>query len=1287
MKRFIFALCAMLFAPYAFSDGVAPEIRWTVNVEEIEPVELGVRAGETVDFVTTWKNYGAAKNLHDANTVMLYYRPYGLKNIDWHYSATGTIDNATGGVTRIRFGAANQGTNSLYSYDIVISAFDTTMARGKGIIRLEGTSITGTNVLPRQYDVLDGSTTIVLNPGYFPWFYLVGSPIVGQSIAWNGTNWIPSAAGAGDVIAGSVNRFTATNSFDAATYLTDTYLSTTNIWTVFARYLKPGFTLSESEHGALGGSNRHASATSLAAGFMSALEYLQLQALGTRSNVWDGYGASISGLQSTSTTVVAWQNSVSGRLDNAGALTNWAGAVVDGDFDMGAYSILLTTNPTTPLRFGTFSSMYKTNIYGQDGMVFNPGKVGGAVSGHRLFAWSTDEGLFMSARGINGEMFLHGSNYISMSAGDIINEFTYHPTVALDNQNSVVVVWTGTNSDSYIDFGANGYPLAKLYPKRGVFDMLGNIISNVVLTGNVNVSNTLIVAGTNLGSTVAAQGVTIGTLQTSNANLYAVVITNGGASINGSPITNGASFTITGGSGGGLSNIVVAGVEGTLTGSGSNVAASVSLASLAGAGVTTNGQVFAAAQYPLAMTNGGTYSSVTISNLNSADNSSNYVLLMGNNSTTNPNITAGIDVGGFGCKPSICLTGDITKLYGETIKLSVLADGSDRTLTDQIGLFIEDALKGSNGVGKLTVLNSYGALINAQNNGSNNSFGVKIYGPTNVTAVGNYGLFVTAPSGSTNVNVGIYNEGSMTQIGVLTVSSNSVFGRNLFVGGSNFIGTVNTGALGKLHVESVANTRIICKTASASDGDNSGISFPVTTDTSAGTNSVRGGDITVTRQTGGSMDMGLYLSDASSNRELVRLKGASGNVGIGTNAPAALLDVNGTSLFRTNANFLGPVVVSNTLTMGGNINGGGNQATNLSLVTIYNASSPTLQIKDSDDGSRLSFVTYSALGQITCLSDVTTKYLPLDIYAKSLSFNIGPDADKLAMNITTGRVVVGLGTIPTTVTGSSVLMSNVTSITSFTNALTIGADTNLLTLGQGGPVSFVGIRPQVNGTNVLLEGEGPTLDATARTAASNAQATAAYASNAVSAGKIDITDFRLYLAGLNQSDQSVRGEVHVGQANAAQANDIVFTWTNILFFSCTSTVAGVAGEFTNVVGDASGFIRGDMYTKPSASPLTWQNCSNGVGTVIYWNNKPGADVSSNKVNNDVGTTVSRVGRYRVPDYYDDMGGTSVYCNVRFLTPYTNTVGIYMRYWSRTNCLYTNNIVVSNSQSFVIPYVR
>jgi hypothetical protein len=84
-------------------------------------------------------------------------------------------------------------------------------------------------------------------------------------------------------------------------------------------------------------------------------------------------------------------------------------------------------------------------------------------------------------------------------------------------------------------------------------------------------------------------------------------LTNGSATINGSPITNGASFTITGGSGGGISNIAVAGVTGTLSGSGGNVLSSVSLTSLASAGVATNGQMVTLAQLPGAvLTNGQT---------------------------------------------------------------------------------------------------------------------------------------------------------------------------------------------------------------------------------------------------------------------------------------------------------------------------------------------------------------------------------------------------------------------------------------------------------------------------------------------------------------------------------------------------------------------------------------------------------------------------------------------------------------------------------------------------------
>ena len=170
MKRILaYLLCCLVCPIVTFASGVSSEYRWTVNVENPEPVELPtILAGETVDFVTTWKNYGVVKNLHDANTVILYYRPYGLKNVDWHFGATGIVENATGGVTRIQFGPMNQGTNWTYAYQIVISAFDTTMIRGKGTFHLEGSFLSSTNAEPREYDHIDWATVQHSNVGEAP---------------------------------------------------------------------------------------------------------------------------------------------------------------------------------------------------------------------------------------------------------------------------------------------------------------------------------------------------------------------------------------------------------------------------------------------------------------------------------------------------------------------------------------------------------------------------------------------------------------------------------------------------------------------------------------------------------------------------------------------------------------------------------------------------------------------------------------------------------------------------------------------------------------------------------------------------------------------------------------------------------------------------------------------------------------------------------------------------------------------------------------------------------------
>jgi hypothetical protein len=185
----------------------------------------------------------------------------------------------------------------------------------------------------------------------------------------------------------------------------------------------------------------------------------------------------------------------------------------------------------------------------------------------------------------------------------------------------------------------------------------------------------------------------------------------------------------------------------------------------------------------------------------------------------------------------------------------------------------------------------------------------------------------------------------------------------------------------------------------------------------------------------------------------------------------------------------------------------------------------------------------------------------------------------------------------------------------------------------------------------------------------------------VSLAPIKITDARFYLAGLSNAPQSVRAKFSVSQKDTGRCTDLVFLYTNQLYYSVTTTVAGVAGTFTNVVSDASGFIVGDMYTRPDASQSTWQGCSNASGTLVSWS-------CSNIVNTSAGSTISRVNRFRVPDYYDATGGSNIFCNLQFLTPYTNTVAWSVTYWSRTNFnTVTGSRVVTNSAAINIPYVK
>lgn len=155
----------------------------------------------------------------------------------------------------------------------------------------------------------------------------------------------------------------------------------------------------------------------------------------------------------------------------------------------------------------------------------------------------------------------------------------------------------------------------------------------------------------------------------------------------------------------------------------------------------------------------------------------------------------------------------------------------------------------------------------------------------------------------------------------------------------------------------------------------------------------------------------------------------------------------------------------------------------------------------------------------------------------------------------------------------------------------------------------------------------------------------------------ELADCRFYLSTTNGAPVSRRAKIAISQKANNRCNDLIYMYTNQLYYSTISTVAGVADTYTNVVGDASGFIINDMYVKPLVDPVTWQTVSNYTSTVVAWN-------CSNMVNETTGTLISHVNRFQLSNYMDRGGGTNLYVRIDWTSPYTNTIGYDISYYRR-----------------------
>jgi hypothetical protein len=153
----------------------------------------------------------------------------------------------------------------------------------------------------------------------------------------------------------------------------------------------------------------------------------------------------------------------------------------------------------------------------------------------------------------------------------------------------------------------------------------------------------------------------------------------------------------------------------------------------------------------------------------------------------------------------------------------------------------------------------------------------------------------------------------------------------------------------------------------------------------------------------------------------------------------------------------------------------------------------------------------------------------------------------------------------------------------------------------------------------------------------------------IPAAVVNVYDFRLYLA--DSTTRTFRARVDITRKDTMRCDNLQYFSTNLLFYSTTTTVAGAANDFTNVVTDASGILTGkdNMYTKPFLTPQTWQSATNASATVVAW-------ACSNMVAGSIGDVISHVSRIPEQTYINKQGATNLILGITPWSNITNMIG-------------------------------
>jgi hypothetical protein len=159
----------------------------------------------------------------------------------------------------------------------------------------------------------------------------------------------------------------------------------------------------------------------------------------------------------------------------------------------------------------------------------------------------------------------------------------------------------------------------------------------------------------------------------------------------------------------------------------------------------------------------------------------------------------------------------------------------------------------------------------------------------------------------------------------------------------------------------------------------------------------------------------------------------------------------------------------------------------------------------------------------------------------------------------------------------------------------------------------------------------------------------------LNANKVTLHDVRMYLSLTNGSPLTKRATVQIYRNSNRRCTDMVYLDTNQLYYSILTTVAGVAGESSNVVADASGSVVNDLYWKDAtAGTNDYQRVASSTATAIIWS-------CTNLNNTPVGTLISHVNQFGGFPYYDANGSSTMWFRVIFNGGYTGVLQTAINY--------------------------